>query len=91
MNNIESLVSALKHGEMGMKELLSQIENLNVSQISSSYQETISPEITLPNVEGSIRKSRESISNREEIEILQNSQHRLFISQEDIMDEEDYE
>ncbi len=32
---IENLVSALKHGEMGMKELLSQIENLNVSQISS--------------------------------------------------------
>ena len=32
---IENLVSALKHGEMGMKELLSQIENLNVSQMSS--------------------------------------------------------
>lgn len=34
-SQIESLVSALKHGEMGMKDLLSQIENLNVSQMSS--------------------------------------------------------
>ena len=50
---IENLVSALKHGEMGMKELLSQIENLNVSQMSSPGM------MILPEVEVS-RSSHES-------------------------------
>lgn len=51
MNQIESLVSALKHGEMSMKDLLSQIENLNVSRLTSNDMDS--------------RHSRKSLSENE--------------------------
>ena len=79
-----------------MKELLSQIENLNVSHMSGSSMQSgrnesiMSPEINFP-IEGSIRRSRESVSQREEIEMLHNSQQRLFLSEEGTYNDEEEE
>lgn len=67
-SQIESLVSALKHGEMGMKDLLSQIENLNVSQISS-------PGMILP-INDDSRRSRENMSQED-------NSRRMFLSEDD--------